>query len=62
MPRSLEAIARDLAERAVHEAERAGYGLAGTRATFFRSDLMKLEGEILIWLQEHMVPEPADAD
>lgn len=55
MARSLDSIARFIADRAVSEAEAAGYQFNPGRAMFYRSDLMSLENGITIWLQDHMV-------
>lgn len=57
MPRSLEEIARETAEMVVSTAQCAGYDTLARRALFYRSDVMKLEDEILIWLQNHMALE-----
>lgn len=43
MPRSLEAIAKEIAEQAVSTAQCAGYDIPDRRAVFYRSDVGKLE-------------------
>ncbi len=60
MPRSIEAVAKEAAEKVVRMAEGAGYGIRAHRACFFRNDLMSLENDIAIWLSQHMAPEPVE--
>jgi hypothetical protein len=60
MARPLEIVAREVAEMAVSTAQCAGYDISARRAVFFRSDLMSLETDILIWLQDHMSPEESE--
>lgn len=56
MRRSLDQVAEEIAQIAVSTAQCAGYEPLPNRAAFFRSDMMELEGEILHWLINHMLP------
>lgn len=56
MVRSIDEIAKEIAQDAVSVAQCAGYEPRPDRDLFFRSDMGLLEDRIWVWLNDHMQP------